>query len=328
MSGGVDSSMSAHLLQKRGYEVIGVHMKLHEMGDEGAYENAKKVADYFGIELHKVDFQEEFMQNVYGDFVQTYEQGRTPNPCVICNRTIKFGKLVDFADSLGIPYVATGHYVKCDGKFFYEGVDKSKDQSYFLAQVKKSVLPRVLFPLQDYVKDQVRELAREFEGLEIIASQKESSEICFVDDTYMEVLQKHMDTDLPGVVIDEQGREVGEHKGYMHYTIGKRRGFTVHGAHEPHYVTHIDAKNNRITVGKKDALKTDEVVVQACNWFGDIPQNCEVKVRYRTPKVPCSIQRYAEGVKVTLHESAYGVAKGQIAAFYDGEKLLGGGIIA
>jgi tRNA-specific 2-thiouridylase len=275
-----------------------------------------------------VDFRKDFAQNVYEDFIQTYERGRTPNPCVVCNRTIKFGKLVEFADSFDIYHIATGHYVKCDGNFFYEGLDKGKDQSYFLAQVDKNVLPRVIFPLQDYLKEQVRELAKGFEGLQIIASQKESSEICFVEDTYMEVLRKHMDTELPGVVVDQQGREVGEHKGYMHYTIGKRRGFTVHGAHEPHYVTHIDAKSNRITVGKKDALQTDEVFVKECNWFGDIPETCEVKVRYRTPKVPCTIQPHGDGIRVRLHESAYGVAKGQIAAFYEGQKLLGGGVIA
>ena len=327
MSGGIDSSMSLHLLQKSGYTVEGVYMKLHDSDHEGFY-SAQKVAKYFGIKLHMVDFSTDFDKDVYSYFVQSYKEGKTPNPCVVCNKKIKFGKLLEFAHSLKIDKIATGHYVRTDGEFFYEGIDKSKDQSYFLAAVAKDVVKSTIFPLGKMFKDVVKEEAKKFEVLQDIAKQKESSEICFVEDSYIDLLKEHMDVDLEGDVLNDSGEIVGKHKGYMHYTIGKRRGFSVHGAHDPHYVTRIDPKNNTITVGLKEQLHQNTVVVKQINRFMPLPKMCEVKLRYRTKKLPCEIVTKDDGLILHLKEPAYGVAKGQIAAFYDGQKLIGGGVIA
>ena len=326
MSGGIDSSVSLHLLQKSGYDVMGVFMKLHDKDTQG-YENAQKVASFFGIKLHLVDFTQEFDREVYRYFIESYKEGFTPNPCVVCNKTIKFGALLDFAHSLGIQKIATGHYVQSDGEFFYEGVDASKDQSYFLSCVDKSVVAHTLFPLGGMYKEDVKQMGKAFSVLDPIAKQKESSEICFVDTDYTDILKQHMDIDLEGQVLDQKANIVGKHKGYMHYTIGKRRGFSVHGAHDPHYVTAIDAKNNRITVGLKKHLQTFSVEVEKLNLFAPLPLECEVKLRYRTKKLPCSVSVTNDRASIRLKEPAFGVARGQIAAFYSGSKLLGGGVI-
>ncbi len=326
MSGGVDSSLSLHLLQEKGYDVTGVYMRLHGF-DKTGEANAEKVAKAFGVKLYTVDFRDAFDKEVYSYFVQSYKQGVTPNPCVVCNRGIKFGKLVDFAQSLGIKKVATGHYVQSDGTYFYEGADKSKDQSYFLAKVAKDIPQKVLFPLGSWKKEDVKARAADFDVLQTIAAQKESSEICFVEDSYLDVLKAHMDVDRTGTVVDKEGNEVGTHKGYMHYTVGKRRGFDVPKAQVPHYVTSIDAKNNIIRVGLKEDLRVDKVVANDLNFFGPRPRECTVKVRYRTQKLPASIEYEDNKAIIYLDRPAYGVAKGQIAAFYEDEKLLGGGTI-
>ena len=330
MSGGVDSTVAAILLQKSGYEVVGVYMKLHHKPGyhEENYAKAQKVGDYLGIKIHFHDLSQAFDEEVYSYFVQSYKDGLTPNPCVICNRTIKFGKMIDFADSLGIEKVATGHYLKCDGNYFYAAKDKSKDQSYFLCEVEKKVLPRLIFPLGEWIKEDVKAYAANIPPLQEIATQKESSEICFVENSYDEILSKHMNIDMPGETLDTQGNVVGTHKGYMHYTIGKRRGFFVNGAHDPHFVLKIKPKENQIVVGTKEKLEANTFEIKKINLFEDlIDFECSVKVRYRTHAVPCHVSIESSRAKVTLHEPVFGLAPEQIAAFYDDEKLLGGGII-
>ncbi|MDQ1324990.1 MAG: tRNA-uridine 2-sulfurtransferase [Campylobacterota bacterium] len=330
MSGGVDSTVAAILLQKEGYEVEGVYMKLHHK--EGYHEQnflkAKRVGEYLGIKIHFKDLSEAFQEEVYDYFVESYKQGLTPNPCVMCNRTIKFGKMIEFADSIGADFVATGHYIKCDGEFIYEADDPNKDQSYFLCEVKKEVLPRLIFPLGSWVKDDVKEYAANIEVLQDFAAQKESSEICFVENTYDEVLAKHMDIDMPGETIDTQGNVIGTHKGYMHYTIGKRRGFFVNGAHDPHFVLDIKPEKNQIIVGTKEKLEVNAFEARQINLFEKKKEfDCKVKVRYRTKAVACHVTIENERAKVSLDEPVFGLAKGQIAAFYDGHKLIGGGVI-
>jgi len=330
LSGGVDSTVTAVLLQERGYEVVGVYMKLH---DNPAYhkdnwEKVQKVADYLNIEVHFHDLSQAFDENVYNYFVESYKQGLTPNPCVMCNRTIKFGKMIEFADSLGIEQVATGHYLRSDGEFIYAAEDLNKDQSYFLCEVKKEVLPRLLFPLGEWQKEDVKAYAANIDILKAFATQKESSEICFVENTYDEVLARHMNIDMPGETVDTEGNVVGHHKGYMHYTIGKRRGFFVHGAHDPHFVLDIKPENNQIVVGTREKLEVDSFNVKQINLFEALTEfDCQVKVRYRTKAVPCHVKIEGETATVTLKEPVFGLAKGQAAAFYDGRKLLGGGII-
>ena len=330
MSGGVDSTVTAILLQKEGYEVEGVYMKLHHKPGyhEENYTKAQRVGEYLGIKVHFLDLSKAFNDEVYEYFVESYKEGLTPNPCVMCNRTIKFGKMVEFADTLGIYHVATGHYIKCDGNFIYMAEDPNKDQSYFLCEVKKEVLPRLIFPLGTWIKEDVKAYAADINVLQDFATQKESTEICFVENTYDEVLAKHMNIDIPGETLDSEGNVVGTHKGYMHYTIGKRRGFFVNGAHDPHFVLEIKPESNQIVVGTKEKLEENTFEVKQINLFKDLSEfDCTVKVRYRTSAVPCHVVIKEGRAKVTLNEPVFGLAKGQIAAFYEEDKLLGGGVI-
>ena len=330
MSGGVDSTVATLLLKREGYEVEGVYMKLH--GKPGYHEihfaRAQKAADFAGVKLHLLDLQEEFDANVFRPFIETYREGSTPNPCAVCNRTIKFGAMVDFADSLGADYIATGHYLRHDGRYLLQAEDDSKDQSYFLFNIEKEVVPRLLFPLGSSRKSDVKALAASIRGLESFAEQAESSEICFVETTYTDLLKQYVDVDMPGEVVDREGNVVGEHKGYMHYTVGKRRGFTVRGALEPHYVLEILPESNRIVVGKRDALERRELEVSGLNMFDDRTAfDTTVKLRYRSEAVPCRVEIEGDRAHVTLKEPVLGIARGQAAVFYDGEKLVGGGWI-
>jgi len=330
MSGGVDSTVTAILLQKEGYEVEGVYMKLHDKAGyhEENFTKVERVADYLGIKVHFHDLSESFKENVYDYFVEGYKEGLTPNPCVMCNRTIKFGKMIDFADDLGIEFVATGHYIHCDGKFIYMAEDANKDQSYFLCEVKKEVLPRLIFPLGSWIKPDVKAFASKIEVLKDFATQRESSEICFVEKTYDEVLAKHMNIDMEGETLNAKGEVIGTHKGYMHYTIGKRRGFFVNGAHEPHFVLEIKPKTNQIVVGKKEELSEDSFEVKQLNLFEPLEDfRCTVKVRYRTKAISCHVKIVGDRASVILDEPVFGLAKGQISAFYNGKRLLGGGVI-
>jgi tRNA-specific 2-thiouridylase len=331
MSGGIDSTISALLLKDEGYEVEGLYMKLHSK--PGYHEihqaRAQKAADFVGVKLHVIDLQEIFNEKVFQPFIDTYAEGKTPNPCALCNRSLKFGEMVKFADSLGATYIATGHYIKTDGKYFYEADDETKDQSYFLFYVQKDILERLLFPLGGKKKSDIKEMASSIKGLESFASQSESTEICFVETTYTDLLKDFVNVDCIGEVLDKDGNVVGEHKGYMHYTIGKRKGFTVKGAHDPHYVVSIDAHKNQIVVGKKEELACEKVVLDNLNMFNMQKEfDTTVKLRYRTQAVPCHVKIINDKAYVTLKESVFGVAVGQAAVFYDGNKLIGGGWIA
>ena len=330
MSGGVDSTVTTMLLKEQGYEVEGVYMKLHSK--PGYHEihqaRAQKAADFAGVKLHVLDLQEQFNQNVFTPFVETYKAGRTPNPCALCNRTMKFGALADFADKVGADYLATGHYIKTDGRFLYQAEDDTKDQSYFLFYVDKKIVPRLIFPLGERKKTDIKAYAAAVEGLESFASQAESSEICFVETTYADVLKDYVNIDQPGEVLDREGNVVGEHKGYMHYTIGKRKGFTVHGAHEPHFVLEIKPETNQIVVGQKEDLEIWDVTIGNINLFDERSEfDTTVKLRYRTKAVPCHVKIEGEKARIKLQEPVLGVAAGQAAVFYDDDKLIGGGWI-
>jgi tRNA-specific 2-thiouridylase len=330
MSGGVDSTISALLLKEAGYEVEGLYMKLHSKA--GYHEinqaRAQRAADFVGMKLHVLDLHDTFKREVFQPFIDTYVKGETPNPCALCNRSLKFGEMVKYADKIGADYIATGHYIKTDGKYFYEADDDTKDQSYFLFYVDKHVLPRLLFPLGDKKKSEIKELAASISGLESFASQGESTEICFVETTYTDFLKDYVEVDRVGKVLDTEGNIVGEHKGYMHYTIGKRKGFTVNGAHDPHYVLSIDAKSNQIVVGKKEELACNSVVLGNLNMYTDEKEfDTTVKLRYRTKAVPCHVVIKDDRAYLTLKESVFGVAVGQAAVFYDASKLIGGGWI-
>jgi len=330
MSGGVDSTVSTMLLKEQGYEVEGVYMKLHSK--PGYHEihqaRAQKAADFAGVKLHVLDLQEQFDKNVFTPFVETYKAGKTPNPCALCNRTMKFGALSKFADEVGADYLATGHYIKSDGQYLYQAEDDTKDQSYFLFYIERGIVPRLLFPLGERKKTDIKAYAASVRGLESFAEQAESSEICFVETTYADVLKDFVDIDRPGEVLDRGGNVIGEHKGYMHYTIGKRKGFTVHGAHEPHFVLEIKPDTNQIVVGKKEELEVWDVSISNINLFDERTAfDTTVKLRYRTHAVPCHVTVEGEKAKIRLEEPVLGVAAGQAAVFYDGERMIGGGWI-
>ena len=331
MSGGVDSTVTTLLLKNAGYEVEGLYMKLHSK--PGYHEihlaRAQKAADFVGVKLHVLDLQEEFRQKVVSPFIETYKEGKTPNPCALCNRNLKFGEMIKYADKIGADYLATGHYIKCDGRFFYQAEDDTKDQSYFLFYVDRNILPRLMFPLGEKKKVDIKAYAASIKGLESFATQSESSEICFVETSYTDVLKDNLvNVDNEGEVLDTQGNVVGKHKGYMHYTIGKRRGFTVDGAHEPHYVIDIIPQKNQIVVGTKEKLECRRVVLDNINMFIDDTEfDATVKLRYRTKAVPCHVKIEDGKATVELEEGVFGVATGQAGVFYDGDKLLGGGWI-
>lgn len=330
MSGGVDSTVSTLLLKEEGYEVEGVYMKLHSK--PGYHEihqaRAQKAADFAGVKLHILDLQEKFDEKVFRPFIETYKEGKTPNPCALCNRNIKFGAMVAFADEIGADFVATGHYIRHDGKYLLQAHDDTKDQSYFLFYIDPQLVPRLLFPLGERHKADIKAYAASIEGLESFASQGESSEICFVETTYMDVLKPHVEVDREGEVLDIHGKVVGTHKGYMHYTIGKRKGFSVRGAHDPHFVVAIKPETNQIVVGTREDLECRHVELENVNMFdGRTEFECDVKLRYRTTPVRCSVTIEGNRANVELHDAVFGVASGQAGVFYEGEKLLGGGWI-
>lgn len=331
ISGGIDSSAVAYMLKKEGHDIEGVYMKLHNSAEyhRKNIEQIEKVCNYLGIKYHVFDISKEFDKLVYDPFIKTYKEGLTPNPCILCNRNIKLGALVDFARNLGFEKLATGHYAKIQDGFVLEAKDKSKNQSYFLANIKSENIRYLLFPLGNMLKNDVKEFASEIKILKELSKQKESSEICFVETTYLDVLKEHINVDMPGFVLDKDGNIVGRHKGYMRYTIGKRRGFEVKGAHDPHYVLKINAKDNTIVVGKKEDLNVKEFKVKDVSLFVDQKEfDLYVKIRYRGPKVACSFKvEDDKSAVIYLKENAQGLAPGQMAVFYDDDKVIGGGWI-
>lgn len=331
MSGGVDSTVTAYKLKNAGHEVIGCYMKLH--GKAGYHEaniaKVEKVANFLQIPYHILNLQEDFKDKVYMPFVNTYKEGKTPNPCALCNRFIKLGKLLEFAKSLGCEKLATGHYARLEDGCIKTALDESKDQSYFLASADKEALKYLIFPLGEMKKEDVKAFAAGIEPLKSFATQKESSEICFVEDTYVQVLEQFMDTKRIGDVLDSSGKVVGKHEGYMHYTIGKRRGFEVRGAHEPHFVLKIKPEQNQIVVGTKEELKVSEFSLKNINLFIEASElNCEVKIRYRSKSTPCKVQISPDkAAKIWLKEPVYGLASGQMAVFYDKDRVIASGFI-
>lgn len=327
MSGGVDSSYTALMLKEKGFNVSGVYMKLHGRPNyhEKNIENGQRVADFLGISYEVLDFTKEFNDAVFNPFIKTYEAGLTPNPCALCNKNIKLGALLDYAKSKNAK-LATGHYAQIENTMLKKAIDLSKDQTYFLANVTKQSLEDVLFPLGDKFKKDIKEQALKIPMLKSISEQKESSEICFVTTNYTDVLKEHVEVNQKGFVKNTKGEIVGEHDGYMHYTIGKRRGFSVKGALTPHYVLKIDAKANEIIVGSKEELFVKEFELGNINAFCDFDElECKVKIRYNTKEVPCKLIKKEK--KVSLEESVYALAKGQLAVFYQGDFVVASGFI-
>ncbi|STP12445.1 tRNA (5-methylaminomethyl-2-thiouridylate)-methyltransferase [Helicobacter mustelae] len=335
MSGGVDSSYSAYLLKKQGYEVKGFYLKLHDKEEKHQVflKNCHKVAQNLQIDFQVIEAKEEFRQKVYNEFVNAYQRGETPNPCALCNPLMKFGLALDIALQQGCERIATGHYARIghvDGVArIREAKDKTKDQSYFLYAISQDAINRLIFPLGDMLKEEVKPQAfAAMPWLGNLETYKESQEICFVETDYIDILKKHVNVEQEGIVRDVEGNAIGTHKGYMQYTIGKRKGFSVRGAHDPHFVLKIHPEKNEIVVGKKEELATS--LIEAQN--KSLPQNFKagkylVKIRYRSTPSEAALDLQDGRIIANFTEPVYGSAKGQALVVYVEDKVLGGGVI-
>ncbi|MDE1891573.1 MAG: tRNA 2-thiouridine(34) synthase MnmA [Betaproteobacteria bacterium] len=340
MSGGVDSSVTALLLQKQGFEVIGLFMKNWEDDEEcNAREDlvdAASVADLLGIEIEAVNFSQEYQERVFHNFLTEYRAGRTPNPDILCNSEIKFKAFLDHAYTLGADYIATGHYARVrevNGQFqLLKGLDPSKDQSYFLYRLNQDQLKNTLFPVGELHKSQVREIAKEA-GLPT-ASKKDSTGICFIGERpFREFLQRYLPKE-PGPMMTPDGKEVGVHQGLMYYTIGQRQGLGIGGAGEPWFVADkIVEKNTLIVVQGHDhpLLLKESLSAQDVSWIsGTLPsanQTLSAKTRYRQQDAQCNLISSNEGFTLSFKEPQWAITPGQSAVLYSNEICLGGGII-
>lgn len=340
MSGGVDSSLTAALLQEQGYEVIGVYMKNWTRDIPGFicpwkedFQDAKRVAVRLGIDLLVFDFEDQYREKVVEYMIDEYKSGHTPNPDIMCNQEIKFKLFLDTALEQGADLIATGHYARVSDGSLLVAANKSKDQTYFLYRVAGSALGKTLFPIGDFAtKDEVR--ARAVEFALPTAGKKDSQGICFVGNVGIkEFLKQYVDTE-PGPIIDSHGHEIGEHEGAIFYTIGQRHGLNVGGG-LPYYVTHKDMAANTVyvTTDLQDAsLWAREVVVRDAHWINSAapPPNLalQVRLRYRGPLIDCQIRIEPDKAVLTLGTDQRALAAGQSAVLYDGDLVLGGGIIS
>jgi tRNA-specific 2-thiouridylase len=360
MSGGVDSSVAAWLLREAGHEVIGLFMRhgppaaaecaapRAAAGKQGCCTaadaaDARRVAQQLGIPFYAVDFQQQF-DRIIQYFVAEYTAGRTPNPCVVCNTWLKFGKLFDYADSVGAEWVATGHYARlvagADGRVaLCRGRDPAKDQSYVLWGIPASRLPRLMFPVGEHHKEEIRRIAAGL-GLAHVADKPDSQEICFVPDQDHAafVRRQRGGGDTSGEIVTTDGTVVGRHDGLERFTIGQRKGLRV-AFGEPRYVVRLEAATRRVVVGTREELARRELTAGGANWLADpwargsAAPGCrnftaEVQIRYRSPPVEAAVELLSlDRFHVTLGEACYGIAPGQVAVCYQGQQVLGGGWI-
>ena len=357
MSGGVDSSVAAALLKKDGFDVVGIFMKFWKDGKSGqnrccsaeSEKLARLVAKKIDIPFYVLNVEKEFKRKVVDYFLREYKKGNTPNPCVVCNKEIKFGFLIKKALSLGADHMATGHFArtsladvifsatrasltghprlkKITSARLLKAKDKEKDQSYFLWQLNQKQLSHILFPVGNYTKPEVRKLAKKFKLP--TAQTPESQEVCFIQNTTNDFLRKYLKT-KPGKILDAAGKALGQHQGLWFYTIGQRRGIGLSGG--PYYVVAKDFKKNNLIVSKnKKNLKSDEFFAKNINWINSVklPLKAEVKIRYKTNSAKVKILKYKKNsVKVIFEKPQLAVTPGQSAVFYRGKKLLGGGVI-
>ena len=341
MSGGVDSSVAAALLQAQGHDVVGVTLQQWPRDDSveasrhggccslNAVEDARRVANLLDIPYYCWNLEREFGEQVIEPFHRDYLEGRTPNPCVRCNAFVRFDLMLSRVLDLGFDRLATGHYARVvqgpDGPELHTAVDDAKDQSYMLYHLDRERLARIVFPLGRMTKREVREHAREF-GLPV-ANKADSQEICFVP---RGETARYLSSRLPvraGTVVDSSGREVGTHRGTALYTVGQRSGFGDLVEPGPWYVLRVDAASNRIVVGRRDELAVREVALQDVTFIDRStaePLPCEARLRYHAPVIPAVYERN----RLSLNEPFLGAAPGQAAVLYSGTRVLGGGIIA
>jgi tRNA-specific 2-thiouridylase len=350
MSGGIDSSMAALLLKKAGYDLVGITMKTWDYESSkvtsketgccslDSINDARIVAVKLGFPHYVLDIREEFTDKIINNFVEEYLAGRTPNPCVLCNTHIKWDALLKRADMIGCDYIATGHYANIrfeNGRYVLSrGRDANKDQTYVLWGLTQDVLARTIFPLSEYTKQEVREMAKK-EGFDYLAKKSESYDICFIpDNDYRKFLNNRIPELLEKIGEGNfiyHGQIVGKHKGYPYYTIGQRRGLEVALGH-PVYVKEIIPENNEIILGDKEELAQQIIKVRNYNIikYDRLPDNFQalVKIRYKDPGKMATLQVIDKDyIEIVFHEPVYAVAPGQSAVFYEGDDLVGGGFI-
>lgn len=340
LSGGVDSFVTALLLQQQGFEVIGVNLKLWDTHNvTPVEENLNELCTRTQIPLHRVDGRELFQKTVVSPFVNGYLSGVTPNPCAVCNSFVKWNLLRTLADELGVYHIATGHYVRIlpfeNHHYVHKGIDPNKDQSYFLWGVPEDILSRAITPLGHYTKTQVKEIARQ-QGYAPLADKRESMSICFLEGgDYRDFIARQPGTTFcftPGLITDESGVIIGNHEGLANYTVGQKKGIPLHEGH-PRYVTSLDPASNRIIVSEKAALNRTTLIVGQIHLINPdeiSAPDIEVKVRGLGLNPEGYAQLLPEAgntLSVQLSSPAWAVAPGQPAAFYRQDRVIGGGII-
>lgn len=341
MSGGVDSSVAAGLLKESGYEVIGFTLQLWPSAKEvggccglSAIEDAKKVAGILNIPHYVLNCRKVFQKEVIDYFCQTYLLGRTPNPCIMCNRRIKFDYFLKKAKEINTDYIASGHYARIDRKgkqyFLKKGFDHKRDQSYFLYNLTQKQLSAVLFPLGVFTKEEVRKKARYF-GFPN-SGKKGSQEICFIpDNDYGRFIRDRIpEAATPGPILDQDGNSLGRHKGIAFYTVGQREGLGI-SLPRPLYVVKIDPARNALIVGEKKAVYRKELLVEDLNWTGEKPFKtfkAKAKIRYRNPETAVLAEPLNGKVLVRFNKPQFAVTPGQSIVFYRRDTVLGGGIIS
>ena len=338
MSGGVDSSVAAALLVEQGYEVIGITMRLWTEARPEDYTgrsqccaiedigDARRVAQRLGIPHYTLNLERPFRRFVVDQFIDEYANGRTPNPCLNCNTFIKFDAFLERARALGADWIATGHYARTmiggdDRPQLLRGLDRDKDQSYFLYTLTPEALAMTKFPVGGLQKADVRAVAARHQLA--IAEKPESADICFVPGGDYRAVVASQVADRPGLMLDTEGRELGRHRGVQHFTIGQRKGLEIGGGGERRFVTGIDPVANVVTVGGPDDLMVERIELSNVRWLTQPTQRVTVQLRYRS--APLSA-RLRDGT-LTLDEPARAVAPGQAAVFYDGDRVLGGGTV-
>lgn len=346
MSGGVDSSVAADLLLKSDYEVVGATLDLMSCQLEdnfgrccgwSAVDDARQVASQLGIPHYVLNYQERFEKQVIDNFCAEYLQGRTPNPCIVCNRFIKFGDMLRQAQVIDMDYLATGHYarIKYDQQrqryILYRGLDRHKDQSYVLYSLEQEQLAHILFPLGEYSKPQIRAMARDLEL--VVAEKAESQEICFVpDDDYARfVAERNPGCIKPGPILNLQGEILGQHQGIAHYTIGQRRGLRLAQGH-PVYVVALDPQRNAVIVGNNNEVFSHSCKATNLNWIAieqlEGVMEAETQIRYTAKPVRALLSKNSDGsIQVEFQEAVRALTPGQAIVFYDGEMVIGGGTI-
>ncbi|MCK9554713.1 tRNA 2-thiouridine(34) synthase MnmA [bacterium] len=332
MSGGVDSSVAAYMLKKQGYSIEAVTMcfGVDESSDENNVTDASRVCSALDIKHKSVNFSRELEEKVIKPFINEYKAGRTPNPCVICNRHIKFGLFLEYARESGFDLIATGHYAaiaKKDGSLFIsKPKDEKKDQTYFLYGIRKECLDYVIFPLCESVKSEVIKIAGgQPWGL---SRRPQSQDICFIKDRdYRNFLLNRAGPVKSGKIIDLEGNIIGEHKGFLYYTIGQREGLGIGGG-RPYYVINIDAEKNILVAGREEYLGSRVLIADNLNLFTEkLPRKCKAKIRYAHKEAACSISLMGNELRIEFNDLQRAVTPGQSVVLYDNDIVIGGGII-